>query len=243
MIHVLKPAIHFQNISLTIDGNLIINNLTGSIPEGKITTFVGPSGAGKTTLLKMCNRLISPTSGSIFIHDKNIEHYNPIHLRQQVGIALQSAPMVRGTVYDNLNLPKKLQQQTLTIAEATSILNDVGLDKTFLEKEANELSGGQKQRVSIARTLVNKNKILLLDEITSALDIASVKEIEQLIVHINNKYAVTIVWITHNLKQAQSIGHYMWFLMDGQLIEGGESSLLEKSTNELIRGFYEGGSL
>lgn len=235
-----KPAIHFQDICLTIDGQSILNGITGSIPDGKITAFVGPSGAGKTTLLKMCNRLISPTSGEIQIYNQNAMDYNPIELRREVGIALQSAPMIKGTVYDNLNLPKTLQNQTLSHEDAVSILQDVGLDETFLKKDALDLSGGQKQRVSIARTLVNHNKILLLDEITSALDRISVREVEELIQKINRQYGVTIIWITHNLEQAIQLGDYVWVLMDGKLMEAGESSILQSPKNKRVKQFIEG---
>ncbi|MEG0381123.1 MAG: ATP-binding cassette domain-containing protein, partial [Kurthia sp.] len=194
------PAIHFQDVSLTIHQNPIIKNVTGFIPRARITTFIGPSGAGKSTLLKLCNQLLSQTSGNILIDGKPVEQFNPIELRRYVGMALQSAPMIKGTVYDNLQLPKKLQNQTLSIEEANSILVDVGLDETFLKKDASDLSGGQQQRVSIARTLINRSKILLLDEITSALDQTAVKEIEELIQKINEQHGVTVIWITHNLQ-------------------------------------------
>lgn len=237
----LHTAIRFHDIHLTIDSQEIIKGISGSIPNGKITTFIGPSGAGKTTLLKMCNRLISQTVGDIYIYERNIAHYDPILLRQRVGIALQSAPMIKGTVYDNLNLPKSLQQKKLAKIEAFSILEDVGLDKMFLEKDVSELSGGEKQRVSIARTLLNKNEILLLDEITSALDYTSSKEMEQLIVHINKKYAVTIVWITHNLQQAIQLSDYIWLLVDGTLIEAATPDDLMTSTHPTVQQFLSGG--
>lgn len=233
-------AIRFKNVTLSLQHIKILHNISGTIPKGQITTFVGPSGAGKTTLLKLCNQLISQTSGQIFIEEQLIENYNPIKLRQQVGIALQSAPMIRGSVYDNLKLPRELQNSMLSIEEATSILTDVGLDETFLKKDANKLSGGQKQRVSIARTLINHSEILLLDEITSALDLAATKEIEELILHINKKYKVTIIWITHNLQQAAKIGDYMWVLKEGQLLGEGNYETLKTSSNNQIQQFFMG---
>lgn len=233
-------AIRFENVTLSIQNINIIHKISGIIPKGQITTFVGPSGAGKTTILKLCNQLISQTSGQIFIEGLPIESYNPIKLRQQVGIALQSATMIRGTVYDNLKLPRVLQKSILSIEEATSILNDVGLDETFLKKDANKLSGGQKQRVSIARTLINHSKILLLDEITSALDPVATKEIEDLIIHINKKYKVTIIWITHNLQQATTIGDYMWVLKAGELLGEGDYEQLQATANSQIQQFFMG---
>ncbi len=235
------PAIHFHNVDYEIDGHKILQQVTGSFPAGYITTLVGPSGAGKTTLLKLCNGLISPTSGEIYINDKSINTIDPVSLRRHVGIALQSAPMIKGTVYTNLSLPKKLQGISLSREEAISFLEDVGLDQSFLDQDAMDLSGGQRQRVSIARTLVNKSDILLLDEITSALDKNSVKEVEDLIVKLNKKYNVTIIWITHNLEQAIHIGHYTWAMMDGRVIETGESNFLNSPTKERVKQFVQGG--
>ena len=74
MSHSTEPALHFHNVDYSIDDVHILKGITGSFPKGKITTLVGPSGAGKTTLLKMCNGLISPTSGEIFIHDETHFH-------------------------------------------------------------------------------------------------------------------------------------------------------------------------
>ncbi|MFJ7738516.1 phosphate ABC transporter ATP-binding protein [Lysinibacillus sp. NPDC097287] len=235
-----EPAIHFQQVSFSVDKLLILKNITGSIPKGKITTLVGPSGAGKTTLLKMCNGLLSPTTGTIFIDDKPINSYEPTTLRRHVGIALQSAPMIAGTVFDNLSLPRSLQGEKLTQQEAIQHLQDVGLDESFLQRPASELSGGQRQKVSIARTLINKTSILLLDEITSALDRQSALDIEALILTVNKKYNVTIIWITHNLQQALTIGHYTWVMMDGELIETGESSLLNAPKNPRVTEFVQG---
>ena len=236
-----EPALHFHNVNYSIDDVHILKNITGSFPKGKITTLVGPSGAGKTTLLKLCNGLISPTSGEIYIHEKQILTYEPVELRRHVGIALQSAPMVKGTVFHNLALPLELQGEKMPEQNAVEILEDVGLDKQFLHRKTDDLSGGQRQKVSIARTLINRSEILLLDEITSALDRSSLHEIEELIVKINRKYGVTIIWITHNLQQALSIGDYTWVLMDGKVIETGKSDLLKSPTNEFVKQFVQGG--
>ena len=237
-----KPALHFHDVNYSIGDVHILKNITGSFPKGKITTLVGPSGAGKTTLLKLCNGLISSTSGDIFIQDKLISTYEPVELRRYVGIALQSAPMITGTVYHNLALPMELQGEKLSERDAIKILEDVGLDLQFLYRKTNDLSGGQRQKVSIARTLINRSEILLLDEITSALDRTSLHEIEELIVKINRMYDTTIIWITHDLNQALSIGDYTWVLMNGQVMEAGDSDLLKSPTNEFVKQFVQGGA-
>ena len=233
-------AIRFENVSYEVDGISILNTINGSFYKEKITTLVGPSGAGKTTLLKMCNGLISPSSGELFIDSTPLFSIKPTTLRKNIGIVLQNAPIIRGTVFDNIALPFALQQKKLTEKEAILFLEVVGLEHTFLYRQAENLSGGQKQKVAIARTLVNKPKILLLDEITSALDPTSASDIEKLILKLNIESNVTIVWITHNIEQAKRIGHYSWMMMDGQLSESGDSSILGTSSNKMVQRFTNG---
>ncbi|PSL40319.1 phosphate ABC transporter ATP-binding protein (PhoT family) [Planomicrobium soli] len=238
-----KPAVHFNHVSYTIGENQILRSITGSFPEGRITTLVGPSGAGKTTLLKLCNGLLSPTMGELYVQGQLIESYEPTELRRLVGIALQSAPMISGTVYDNLALPMVLQSKKFSKEAGRRLLRDVGLEEEFLQRKINDLSGGQRQKVSIARTLVNQPNILLLDEITSSLDRTSQKEIEELIVAINRKYGTTIIWITHNLQQALEIGYFTWVMMDGEVVETGRSELLKSPATDKARNFIKGGAV
>lgn len=238
--HTDDPAIEFKEVNFHADGAHIIKNITGSFVKGKITTLVGPSGAGKSTLFRLCNGLISPSSGDIFINETHIDSYDPVNLRRKVGYALQDATMISGTVRDNLALPKTLSGQSLSEDEATELMQVVGLDADFSEKKAKDLSGGQRQKLSIARTLVNRPDILLLDEITSSLDRVSRQDIETLIQKINEKYNVTIVWITHNLVQARAIGDYSWVLMNGELKESGKSDFLNNPQNEDVKRFIRG---
>lgn len=235
-----EKAIELRDVYFS-DGQVdIIKGITGSISKGKITTLVGPSGAGKTTIFKLINGLITPTKGEIFVEGKNIKQFEPTELRRNVGIALQQATMLQGNVFDNLSIPKKLKGESMTKEEAAELLSIVGLEDDLLHRDVKDLSGGQKQRVSIARTFVNRPKILLLDEITSALDRISKEEIEELIVRINQDFSVTIFWITHNLHQAKTIGDETWFVMDGQLIASGASDILVHPENELVKRFVEG---
>ncbi len=233
-------AIELKNVNFSTDDLHIIKNVSGAFPEGEITTLVGPSGAGKSTLFKLLNGLRTADSGEIIIHGKNINTYPPVDLRRHVGLALQSAPMINGTVYKNLALPLTLNGKELTEETAKELLHLVGLEEELIQRKTKDLSGGQRQKLSIARTLVNRPKILLLDEITSSLDRISQQDIEELIVRINEKYETTIIWITHNLEQALNLGHYTWFLKAGELIESGPIDVLKNPTNEEIIQFVKG---
>lgn len=235
-----EPIISFKNVSFSDRDTHILKNITGSFPKGKITTLVGPSGAGKTTLFRLCNRLISPDAGEIIINQKPIEAFDPIELRRKIGLSLQSATMLSGSVYKNLSLPLTLKGEKLDRNIAKELLEDVALGGEFLDRNVKDLSGGQKQKVSIARTLVNRPKVLLLDEITSALDRVSQQDIEELIQNINDKYGTTIIWITHNLRQALAIGDYSWVMMKGEVVETGESGFLNNPKDERVKRFVKG---
>lgn len=236
----MEKAIEFNHVYYSDGPMEIIKDITGFIAKGKITTLVGPSGAGKTTLFRLCNGLISPTKGDILIEGKSIQSYEPTSLRRKVGLALQSATMLNGTVFQNLALPKELIEEQLTEEEAKDFLTSVSLNSNLINKDIKELSGGERQKVSIARTLVNRPEILLLDEITSSLDRVSKQEIEELIIKINKDFHVTIIWITHNLKQATKIGEDTWVMMDGRLLETGKSNLLFNPENEQVQRFVKG---
>jgi putative ABC transport system ATP-binding protein len=239
----LEYAVLFENVSVTVTEEkkvqTILHDISGSIPKGKILTLVGPSGSGKSTLLSVCNLFITPADGQVFVMGREIRKWQVPTLRKTAGMVLQTPTMVRGTVLDNLTLGAKINGYSL---DAPGIyLKKVGLTEDFLTKSAGELSGGQKQRVAIARTLINQPQILLLDEVTSALDPTSTKEIEDLILQINREQGTTVLWVTHNLEQARRVGDLTWLLVEGKIIEKAETrTFFERPDNNLTRQFLQG---
>ena len=228
--------IEFKNVS----HREILHNISGYFRENKITTFIGPSGAGKTTCLKHINGLLSPDSGDVFYRGENIASADIISLRKKAGMAFQSAPMLAGTVYDNLNLPLKIFNKELNQGRAVKLLEMVDLDKSFLQRKINKLSGGEKSRVSLARTFVSKPEVLLLDEITSSLDYTLVRDIERLVKKLQQEHNLTVIWITHDLAQAERVSDDIWFLNQGELLLQGPIDSLYSSSNTIIQQFLRG---
>lgn len=229
--------VEFKNIGYEIEGSKILNKVNGKIYQGKITTIIGPSGAGKSTLISFINALNSPTEGDIFIDGPLINEYEAIKLRRKVQLVSQEATMINGTVKDNLELPLTLQNRTMTDKEAEGFLKDVDLPISFLNKNSKELSGGEKQKLSLARSLVTKPSVMLLDEVTSALDRSSVEAIESLLTLINKKHDVTMIWITHDVNQAIRMSDYIWVMMNGEVVEIGTSEEIRHTTNKKVKKF------
>lgn len=213
--------VEFRNISKSFTNQqetvAVLKEVSGKIEKGSIVTMIGPSGSGKSTILSLSNLLQTPDEGEIYIQGKEVQEWDIQELRRRVGIAFQSAPMLSGTALDNLTLP--LQLQGVTLENPMKYMEYVGLTEDLLSREAKELSGGQRQRLSLARTLVNEPVVLLLDEVTSALDPQSARDIEELILRINREQQTTILWVTHDLSQAERVSDQTWLIVDGRVVE------------------------
>lgn len=116
----------------------------------------------------------------------------------------------------------------------------VELDASFLQRKINTLSGGEKSRISLARTFVSKPEVLLLDEITSSLDYTLVREIERLVRKLQQEHSLTVIWITHDLAQAERVSDDIWFLSRGELLLHGPIDSLYSSDNTIIQQFLRG---
>src|SRR5690625_93488 len=150
-----NAAIQFEHANYQVDGLAILRDINDFFPEGKITALVGPSGAGKTTVFKLCNGLASPTSGKIYFNQKSVDTYEPVELRRRIGLALQDATMIQGTVRENLALPLELQAKQLSNETAEQYMNLVGLKAEFLTRDVRDLSDRKSTRLNSSHVAIS----------------------------------------------------------------------------------------
>ncbi|MCP4705715.1 MAG: ATP-binding cassette domain-containing protein [candidate division Zixibacteria bacterium] len=221
-----KIILETRDISHQIKANgnskYTVKNFSYSFEKGNIYNIIGPSGAGKTSFLRLLNRLDDPSEGEIFYQDKPLKSYQPTRLRECISLIFQETYLFPGTVGSNL----EYCISDCTPHEIKSYLEQVGLDSQFINKDVSELSVGEKQRVAIARSLVLKPEILLLDEPTASLDPTLSQTIEHLILSLINEYSLTAIMITHNPEQAKRMGGKTLLMVSGALVEDGETSEL-----------------
>ena len=185
-----------QNITRALDG------VNFSVDDGEFVAVVGTSGSGKSTLLHMMGGLDTPTSGSVFVRDKDLSKMNDEQLtifrRRNIGFIFQNYNLVPIlNVYENIVLPIELDGDTADQRFMDNVVNMLGLDDK-LKNMPNHLSGGQQQRVAIARALITKPAIILADEPTGNLDSKTSADVLGLIKRTSTEFHQTVVMITHN---------------------------------------------
>lgn len=199
-----------DKIGYQIDNKTILDNISFSLQPSEFKLITGPSGCGKSTLLKIISSLLSPTSGTLFFEDKDYLTLLPESYRQQVSYCTQTPMLFGETVYDNLKFPYFLRKAPVDEKKLTQDLDYFGLPKSIIEKSINELSGGEKQRISLIRNLQFMPKILLLDEITSALDEENKIKVNNVIHTYIKEQQLAVLWVTHDqneIKHADDVIH------------------------------------
>ncbi|MCF6408460.1 phosphate ABC transporter ATP-binding protein [Pseudalkalibacillus salsuginis] len=197
-----------------------LKDISFELRRKQIMTIVGPSGAGKSSLLFLLNRLEEPISGKIYYLGQNIKDIPVTQLRCEIGMVFQSAYLFDGTAEENIQYGPKMSGK-LEDCNVDRLLDLVDLPKSFKMRHVTSLSGGEQQRVAIARTFANKPSVLLLDEATSALDIKTTEHIEELLIRLRDEKEISILMVTHNLKQAERMGSQTLYMEEGKLIERG----------------------
>lgn len=216
--------IRFENVSkIYQDGTLSVNALNLTIKKGEFFVFIGPSGCGKTTTLKMINRLVELSEGTISINDKRISDYDIHELRWNIGYVLQQIALFpHMTIEENIAIVPELRkwERSKIKERVKALLEMVGLDpETYQHRKPSELSGGEQQRVGVVRALAADPEIILMDEPFSALDPISREKLQHDILDLQQRIKKTIVFVTHDMKEALALGDRIGVMRDGQLIQ------------------------
>lgn len=235
-----KPKFQIRNLTKVSDDGLpILKGINVDIPKGVIVGIIGPSGSGKSTLLRSLNRLWEPPSASVFLDGVDICDLDVLSLRRKVGMLFQLPALFEGTIADNVRYGPQLRGKKLTDDEVRKLLVLADLDASFMDKSGAELSVGQAQRVALARTLANSPEVLLLDEPTSALDPISTENIEDALMKLNKNRGMTMIMVSHSIKQIQRIADVVCLLVDGEIVEVLKPDELSEAKHPMAQRFLE----
>ena len=220
-----EHIIEINHLVKRFGDNVILNDLTLNVSKGEVVVLIGPSGCGKSTLLRCLNGLEPIQGGSVTLHGEPVEHGKPslYNVRQKIGMVFQSYDLFpHMTVLKNITLsPLKVQNRSKeeVTEKAMELLKRVGLEDKA-NSYPSELSGGQKQRVAIVRSLIMNPDIMLLDEITAALDPEMVHEVLNVVLGLADS-GTTMMIVTHEMAFAEAVADRIIFLDGGVIVEEG----------------------
>ncbi|HAN9283393.1 TPA: spermidine/putrescine ABC transporter ATP-binding protein PotA [Escherichia coli] len=234
----LSPLVQLAGIRKCFDGKEVIPQLDLTINNGEFLTLLGPSGCGKTTVLRLIAGLETVDSGRIMLDNEDITHV-PAENRYVNTVFQSYALFPHMTVFENVAFG--LRMQKTPAAEITprvmEALRMVQLE-TFAQRKPHQLSGGQQQRVAIARAVVNKPRLLLLDESLSALDYKLRKQMQNELKALQRKLGITFVFVTHDQEEALTMSDRIVVMRDGRIEQDGTPrEIYEESKNLFVAGF------
>ncbi len=228
-----------NNLSFSYPQNDVINKITFSLNKGDCLAVLGTNGAGKSTLLKCLNRILKAKKGLVYINGCNTSDLNNNELAKNLAYVSQTHDFSQNTVFDSVLLGRKpyikwsVSQKDIDIVE--DILYKLNLDK-FSMRYTNELSGGELQKVIIARALVQKPKVLLMDEPTSNLDLKNQLEVLDIIKDIIKRQNISAIVTMHDLNLALRFANKFLLLKDSELFAIGNSDIITKDNIKNVYG-------
>jgi osmoprotectant transport system ATP-binding protein len=241
-------TVEFRNVTKRYDSGAkntpgAVNDLSLTVPAGKICVFVGPSGCGKTTSLKMVNRLIEPSAGQILIDGQDAAERDVIELRRSIGYVIQQVGLFpHQTIGQNVvTVPRLLGWSKARQRErADELLNLVGLDAAkYRDRYPAQLSGGERQRVGVARALAADPPIMLMDEPFGAVDPIVRERLQNELLRLQEQLAKTIVFVTHDIDEAIKMGDLVAVFQTGGILAqfGTPLDILAAPATEFVARF------
>jgi ABC-type transporter Mla maintaining outer membrane lipid asymmetry ATPase subunit MlaF len=216
----------------------ILNDINLDIEEGKILALIGPTGSGKTSLLRLIDTLDQPTRGSIFFHDEDIcrlSSKEKLLVRRRMAMVFQKPVMFSRSVYENVAYGLKVRSNGNSRDDVLHTLEEVGL-LGYESRSATTLSGGEMQRIALARAMVIKPEVLLLDEPTANLDPNSASAIDGLIGRLAQG-GTTVVIASHNMTECQRLANRFVVLANGRIIRTGRPNDIQPDKEQSINFF------
>jgi osmoprotectant transport system ATP-binding protein len=240
----MKVTIEFRGVEYSVPtkaGAPILNGISLSVAHGETVVLLGRSGSGKTTLLKLVNRLLKTSKGAVFVNGASVDDQDPIRLRRGIGYVIQEGGLFpHYTVAENVCLVPQLEgwKPEQLGARASELLRLVGLEPgEFAHRMPRELSGGQRQRVGVARALAADPPILLMDEPFAALDPVTRADLQKEFVALAKRLGKTIVFVTHDLREAMRIGSRIVLLESGRIVADAPSGEFLRVDHPEVKAF------
>jgi phospholipid/cholesterol/gamma-HCH transport system ATP-binding protein len=242
-----RCLVEFNGVSLHFANKAIFDDLNLTIRSGECLVLLGPSGIGKSTLLRLLLETLHPRHGSIYFDGTEITHLSRERLnkiRTRIGMVFQSSALISSlSVSENLalaqrELTSKHEKEIAAVVEEK--LHFVGMERVK-DLMPSQLSGGMKKRIAVARALVLNPDLLLFDEPTTGLDPAGASQVSELIAHLNQTTAITILVVTHDLHSAFRVATRIAILDQGRIIEEGPPEAIKHSRNPVVRQFLAPG--
>lgn len=217
-------VIRFERVSkVYADGTRAVDDVSFEIEQGECVTFVGPSGCGKTTTVKLLNRLVEPTSGTIYLNGQDTAKVDVISLRRSIGYVIQDVGLFpHMTVAENIALVPRLigWPESKRESRTDELLNLVGLEPgAFRNRYPLQLSGGQRQRVGVARGLAADPPVILMDEPFGALDPITRAQLQDEFLRLRSRLKKTILFVTHDIDEAIKLGDRIAVMRNGKIVQ------------------------